>query len=581
MSALIPRSFIDDVLARIDIVELIDARVPLKKGGKDHVACCPFHDEKTPSFTVSQVKQFYHCFGCGAHGSAINFLMEYDRLGFREAVTELADKVGLQVPTTTQAPEDKLRKQRVQMLTETMQSAVRHYQQCLKESPKAIEYLKQRGIIGRTAARFSLGYAPPEWDTLMRTFGKSEAERKHLLEAGLTVPKNSGGAYDRFRDRIIFPIHNHRGHVIGLGGRALSGEPKYLNSPEGPLFQKGRELYGLHFARDAIRRADKVLVVEGYMDAITLMQAGVENVVATLGTATTAEHVQRLYQTAPEVVFCFDGDRAGHVAGWRALQVALPALRSGRQLSFLFLPAGEDPDSLVRQRGADAFRQFLAQAMPVADFFFKNLLTQADIARDDGRARLAELALPLIKQIPSELLIDLLLKKLAQLTQIDRTQLFRALEKSRAGGGAPKIAPKQMKTRRQGKEHSVSLIKLAVALLLHHPHLAAMAREKGVPEQVQERGFDIFRELLSLLWSQPQMTTAMILEHYRDHPRQAVYQRLAVLDDPRLQQDVNAEFEGVLARLGAIAEREKRQALLLKAQLSEQDKAALRETLVK
>ena len=411
MAGRIPKQFIDDLITRVDIVELIDERVPLKKAGKDYKANCPFHEEKTPSFTVSADKQFYHCFGCGVHGTAIGFLMEYDHMSFPEAVEELARRAGVEIPRATYsaaAPEAPVGPD----LLELMRDAARLYRSQLREHPQApiaIDYLKGRGITGEIAKEFELGFAPDGWDNLLKVLGGDEEgsparsasssshkySRESLVTAGLAIKKDGGGYYDRFRARIMFPIHDHRGRIVGFGGRVLDkGEPKYLNSPETPLFHKGRELYGLYHAREPIKRENRVLVVEGYMDVVALAQYGIDFAVATLGTATTRDHLERLFRHAPEVIFCFDGDRAGREAAWRALETTLPVLRDGRQASFLFLPEGEDPDTLVRKEGAEAFRARLRTAKPLPDFLFETLVRQVDLTRLDGRARLVELARP-------------------------------------------------------------------------------------------------------------------------------------------------------------------------------------------
>jgi DNA primase len=370
MAGRIPRQFIDELMLRSDIVEVIDARVPLKKAGKDYKACCPFHQEKTPSFTVSADKQFYHCFGCGQHGTVIGFLMEYDRMSFPEAVEELARRAGMEIPKEagTFEPEPS------GDLLELLREASRFYRAQLREHPPAIEYLKQRGITGEVARDFELGYAPESWDSLVRALGKDNNAREAMVRAGLAVKKDGGGYYDRFRARVMFPIYDHRGRIVGFGGRIIDkGEPKYLNSPETPLFHKGRELYGLFRARDAIRRSGRVMVVEGYMDVVAVAQSGIDYVVATLGTATTRDHLERLFRHASEVVFCFDGDRAGREAAWRALETTLDVLRDGWQASFLFLPDGEDPDTLVRKEGREAFEARLGKATALADFMFQGL----------------------------------------------------------------------------------------------------------------------------------------------------------------------------------------------------------------
>jgi DNA primase len=384
MGGLIPDSFIEELLGRVDIVEVIERRVPLKKAGREYQARCPFHDEKTPSFTVSPQKQFYHCFGCGAHGSAIGFMMNYEGLEFVDAVEELARLAGLQVPRDTAAAASRPAAGLYELLAE----AGDWYQSQLKQSQQAIEYLKRRGLSGEVAARFGVGYAPAGWDGLMRQLGTDDQRLKLLQRAGM-LSQGKGGTYDKFRDRIMFPIHDRRGRIIAFGGRALADDgPKYLNSPETELFHKGRELYGLYLARKSQAKLEQILVVEGYMDVVALAQFGFGNCVATLGTATTGDHAELLFRAADEAIYCFDGDQAGRKAAWRALEATLPRLREGRQARFLFLPEGEDPDSLVRRQGGEAFEALLADAQPLSEYFFDQLTGGVDMSSIDGRARL-------------------------------------------------------------------------------------------------------------------------------------------------------------------------------------------------
>jgi len=393
MAGRIPQSFIDEVLNRTDIVEVIDTRVPLKKAGREFKACCPFHDEKTPSFTVSQVKQFYHCFGCGANGTAISFLMDYEHMEFVEAIEELARRAGLEIPKETSGGQSHAPSTLPHYAL--LERVADYYQEQLRDHPqasRAVDYLKQRGLTGDIAARFGIGFAPPGWENLASALGANDTVHKQLLELGLTVERDKGdGAYDRFRDRIQFPIRDRRGRTIGFGGRVLDDStPKYLNSSESPVFHKGQELYGLFEARRAVRKLERILVVEGYMDVVALAQFDINYAVATLGTATTHEHLERLFRTVPEVVFCFDGDRAGREAAWRALENTLPVLRDGREARFLFLPDGEDPDSLVRKIGKQALEQQIATATHLSDFFFDRLAAPLDINSIDGRARLRQ-----------------------------------------------------------------------------------------------------------------------------------------------------------------------------------------------
>jgi len=382
-AGVIPESFIQELLARVDIVDVVERFVPLKKGGANYQACCPFHSEKTPSFTVSPSKQFYHCFGCGAHGSALGFLMQYSGLPFVDAVEELAHSIGMQVPKVTER--NLAERAKKAPLTELMARAAKFYRERLKTSPKAVDYLKGRGLTGEIAARFGLGYAPDDWQGLQNVF--PDYNDAALVECGLVIVNDQGRRYDRFRDRVMFPILDQRGNVIGFGGRVLGeGEPKYLNSPETPLFEKGRELYGLTQARQSIRDADTVIVVEGYMDVVALAQYGVGNAVATLGTATTPNHVHKLLRQASKVVFCFDGDAAGRKAAWRALEASLEQLADDKAVGFLFLPVEHDPDSFVRQEGGDAFRRLVAQPTTLTEFLLRSLKADMDLSTAEGRA---------------------------------------------------------------------------------------------------------------------------------------------------------------------------------------------------
>jgi DNA primase len=423
----IPDSFKQDLLNRVDIVDVISGRVQLRKSGANWVGLCPFHGEKTPSFTVSQAKQFYHCFGCGAHGNAIGFLMEYGGLGYIEALKELAEGVGLKLPEMAGGERRPKPAEEGPDLYEFLAQAARHYRESLKTSPRAIDYLKGRGLTGKTAARFGIGYAPAGWQGLAQVFPRYE--EKALVECGLVI-ENEGKRYDRFRDRVMFPILNQRGIVVGFGGRVLEGDdgPKYLNSPETPVFEKGRELYGLPQARDAIRGEGRVVVVEGYMDVVMLAQHGVENAVATLGTATTLVHVQKLLRQAEEVVFCFDGDAAGRRAAWHALEVSLEALSDRKTVRFLFLPAEHDPDSFVRERGAEAFEREVKQAEPLSSFLLATLCGRTDLGTLEGRSRLIADAKPLVKRIAAAALRVQLVKALAEAASIAPVETARLLE---------------------------------------------------------------------------------------------------------------------------------------------------------
>lgn len=422
MAGLIPQSFIDDLLNRSDIVEVVGSRIQLKKAGKNYTARCPFHKEKTPSFSVSPDKQFYYCFGCGAGGNALGFIMDHDSLDFPQAVEDLAKRAGMEVPREESGTARKPRQPVDSPLYPLLDAAAEYYRQSLKSHPArkaAVEYLKSRGLSGVIARDFSLGFAPPGWDNLMKHLGGDSLQHKAMLDAGLLIENaESGRSYDRFRDRVMFPIRDSRGRIIAFGGRVLGDDkPKYLNSPETPVFHKGQELYGLFEARKANRDLDEIMVVEGYMDVIALAQQGLRNAVATLGTATSDEHLKRLFRIVPSVLFCFDGDAAGRKAAWRALEATLPNLQDGRRARFLFLPEGEDPDSLVRHEGTDAFlARIQQQAQPLADYFFQQLSEEADPRSLEGKAHLATLAAPLIEKIPGANLRTLMRQRLAEIT---------------------------------------------------------------------------------------------------------------------------------------------------------------------
>ena len=402
MADIIPREFIDLLLERIDIVDFINLQIPLrKKSGSNYFARCPFHQEKSASFSVSQPKQFYYCFGCGARGNAIDFLMNHDHMTFPEAIEALARHAGMEIPRSASHVK---KDDSIPALQDFMTAATEFYYEQMSKSPRAIDYLKNRGISGKIAKQFQLGYVPNGWSNALDHFGKTDADKKKMLDTGLIIKKDGGGYYDRFRDRVMFPIHDYRGRVIGFGGRILDqGEPKYLNSPETPLFQKGHELYGLYQTLKANRQLERVMIVEGYMDVIALFQHEVTYAVATLGTATSAHHLQRLFRYTNEIVFCFDGDEAGRTAAWRALQVIFPVMHDKLQVRFLFLPDSEDPDSLIRKEGKDCFENRIAAGMSLSDFFFQTVSKQADMNSMEGRARFAALALNHIKELPASI----------------------------------------------------------------------------------------------------------------------------------------------------------------------------------
>jgi DNA primase len=516
MANRIPQDFLEQLLSRVDIVEVIDARVPLRKTGRDYSACCPFHAEKTPSFTVSPTKQFYHCFGCGAHGSAIGFLMAYERLEFTDAVEELARLVGLELPRGVAAAQDGQND-----LLALIEQAAHFFRRQLREHAtrqKAIDYLRNRGLNGEIIHTFGIGYAPPSWDNLCKTLLPMGKIPKDLITVGLAIERDSGEIYDRFRERIIFPIRDRRGHTIAFGGRAL-GEmtPKYLNSPETPLFHKGQELYGLYEARMSERHLQRLLVVEGYMDVVALAQHGIRYAVATMGTATTPEHLERAFRMTNNLFFCFDGDRAGREAAWRALENVLPLLRDGRQANFLFLPEGEDPDSLIRKEGQQAFEQRMAKALPLSDYFFEHLSAAVDIHSIDGRARLAEQARLLLSQLPDSVYRDLMLQRLADLARLDKKHIEKRLT----------VSPTKP-TDRSSINPTRTPIRLAIALLLNRPDLAQKVTDINRFKELPVPGLELLLELVKILQSHPHINTAaLILTRYQGTQMEGVLTRLA------------------------------------------------------
>ena len=527
-------------MTRTDIVEVINGRVPLKKAGREFKACCPFHGEKTPSFTVSPTKQFYHCFGCGAHGTAVGFLMDYEHMSFPEAVEELASIAGLEVPKEAGDVPD-----RRHDLYGVLEAAATFFREQLKNNADAVAYLKRRGLSGETAGRFGIGYAPDAWDGLIRRLGKGEEAVRRLAGAGLVIEREGGGWYDRFRGRVMFPIRDARGRVIAFGGRVLGdGEPKYLNSPETALFHKGRELYGLYEARQALRDIPRLMVVEGYMDVIGLHQAGLPWAVATLGTATTLDHLERLFRVTDEVVFCFDGDRAGRQAAWRALENALPAMHDGRQIRFLFLPEGEDPDSLVGREGAEAFEARLADAMPFSEYLLAELARQVDMDSLDGRARLAELARPLVARVPDGAFRALLIKRIAGAVGMNEAEYARLV-----GAPAGQPVPEPVRARARPAPGRSSLVRRAVGLAVHFPAEAAGATVPDEIDGLDRPGVDLLLGLLADVREHPKSTTGALLERWRDNPAGPHLRKLALAEMLTAEEGARAELQDCLDRL--------------------------------
>ncbi len=572
MAGKIPQAFIDHVLIRVDIVDVIDRRVPLTRKGKEYQACCPFHEEKTPSFTVSQDKQFYHCFGCGAHGTAIGFLMEYANLSFVESVEELAEGAGLPMPEQASSysgahsgkPADGDSPAPLLAIVAQADDWYRLQLRTHATASLAVDYLKKRGLDGKTAAQFGIGYAPDGRDNLARALGNDSIRQQHLLKAGLvgqrtpqpasddesnsqpsgTSNSPPAGFYDRFRSRVIFPIEDHRGRVVAFGGRILGdGEPKYLNSPETALFHKGAELYGLHRARREIGREGRSIVVEGYMDVVSLAQFGVNNAVATLGTATTRTHIQRLFRLAAEIVFCFDGDRAGRAAAWKALCVALPEMNGGRQLGFLFLPEGEDPDTVVRAEKQAGFAARVKQASPLADFLFDSLIAQVDMTRMDGKARMVTLAKPLLAQLPGGALREMMFAKLSSLSGLAAEQL-----------GENDPAPPVRGNRRPGaatppQQGQISPLALATSLLLQNPKLAASIADPKPLQKLNIRGAEVLYGLVDKIIQDPAINTARLLESCREQAAHKHLEKLAARANFIAPQALTAQFNDILRSL--------------------------------
>jgi DNA primase len=628
MAGLIPQAFLDDLLDRVDIVEVIDRRVKLKKSGKNYTARCPFHDEKTPSFSVNQEKQFYYCFGCGAGGNALGFVMDYENLDFPQAVETLASSAGLEVPREPSrgGRDPGQPEQSNKPLYALMEQVAAYYQQQLSHHPKAgraVEYLKQRGLTGVVARQFDLGFAPPGWDNLLKALGDGEEQRDLLVKTGMLVENEKGRIYDRFRDRVVFPIRDQRGRVIAFGGRVLGDDkPKYLNSPETAIFHKGRELYGMYQARQANRKLERILVVEGYMDVIALAQHGISYATATLGTATSKTHLERIYRLCPEVVFCFDGDEAGRKAALRALEAALPCMEDGRQARFLFLPEGQDPDDAVRGGGSEHFQHLLDEAMPLENFLFESVAQGLDITKLDGRARMSKLALPYIRQLPEGVYRQLMFQELAQRTGLELASLMQLEVPAPAPtpppapppgydaepdygvappyddtpgfggtqghgeapdpGGAPQ--PRQRRSLQALAAGYSNMAQAALALLLHQPDIARLANPTVLADMDGE-DIALLRELLTLLHRRPESNTAMLLGHWYGTPEGELLGRLAGQERLIPTEGIEREFLDTMTELGHLPHRSKLAAQVDKlkltnyAEVSELEKQRLREML--
>jgi DNA primase len=531
MAGLIPQPFIDDLLNRTDIVELIDGYVPLKKRGNSHIACCPFHNEKNPSFNVVAKKQFYHCFGCGASGNAISFAMEYMSLGFVEAVENLAARIGMEAPREGQTVSPRVSP----TLYDLMSKVTTFYQHTLKTAGQpAVEYLKKRGISGQVASLYGLGYAPSGWHTLEHQFRQ---DKKELITTGMLIEKDEGGTYDRYRHRITFPIHDRNGRIIGFGGRAIDDDqkPKYLNSPETILFQKNRELYGLHAAIQKEHSRPYIIVVEGYMDVIALAQHGVDNAVATLGTATSTYHIQLLSKHTKKIVFCFDGDQAGQKAAWRALESSLQSLNAGLEASFCFLPNGHDPDSLIREQGREGFLKHIADATPFSQFFFANLTKDMDTSSLAGKSQLINIAKPYLIKMNDGPYRQLLIEELSRMSRLDTHRIQQLIEE---------------KTEDKLIEVSVNIertpTRVAVALLLQNPELYSNCKALLENIELDEAKHSVLKKLMIQINNNPEIRTAGLVESWRDKPLFNALNKLAAWEHQVPDFELKKEFVDII-----------------------------------
>jgi len=526
MAGRIPQNFIDDLVSRADIIEVINARVPLRKKGKEYTACCPFHNEKTPSFTVSDSKQFYHCFGCGAHGTALGFIMEYENLDFVDAVEALAAEYNLEVPRENTHFISSDSKDEKQPLYDILEKVSALFKQQLKTSNKAIQYLQQRGLTGEVAKVYQIGYAPDGWNFLTDHLGTDKSTIDALIATGLLVNNENGKQYDRFRDRIIFPITDRRGLIIGFGGRVIDqGEPKYLNSPENAVFHKGQELYGLYEARKAVRNLEQLIIVEGYMDVVALAQHGVNYAIASLGTATTSEQLQRAFRTVRTIIFCYDGDSAGKKAAWRALENALPMLRDGFEAKFLFLPEGEDPDSMIRKEGKENFEQRLTGAKPLSEFLFERLSEGLNLDSSEGKSSLTEKARPLLSKLPDSVFKDLLYQELATRTGLNVNKLQSPLVDN--NNTSTVFVSSKPKSNREVKQNAT---RDAIALLLQFPKLGC---EVEIPDSFKHsaiQGLPLLYDIYNLIRNNPEITSSALLERWRDNENFSVLQKMMQRD---------------------------------------------------
>lgn len=529
MAGRIPKNFIDDLISRSDIVDVIDSRVKLRKKGKDYRACCPFHNgSNNSSFSVSSDKQFYHCFNCGVSGNVVSFLMDYDGIEFVDAVEVLAESLSIEVPREdsgqTQTSTSYVDRKDLYQL---MGDITRFYQQQLRthsNSEKVIKYLKIRGLSGETTKHFQIGYAPDGWDEVRKKFAINKQTEQQLIDSGMLISKDNGGSYDRFRDRLMFPIIDRRGRVIGFGGRVFDDTtPKYLNSPETPIFHKGKELYGLYQVKQHEKDVQRILVVEGYMDVVALGQFDIHYAVASLGTATTPDHIQLLFRQTSEVICCFDGDSAGRTAAWRALENALPSIQDGRTLRFMFLPDGEDPDSLVQKEGKEFFEKLIDQAMPLSDFLYQQLLSQVDMRSADSKSKLAQLAIPLLTKLPDSVFRQMMETRLISLLGIEKEGLKKLLP-----------APQAIEKRKTSQK--ITPMRLAISLLLQNPQMAYQLEEIPEFKEMQIPGLTLLNSLLEICRVTPHLSTGLLLEHWREQPQEKQLITLATWNN-QVQED--------------------------------------------
>lgn len=562
MSDRIPQDFIDELVQRVDIGEIIGNRIDIKKAGKEYKANCPFHGEKTPSFTVSPEKGFYHCFGCGAHGTALGFLMEYERLTFIEAIEELAKVVGIDVPKTK---EDKIKNKRNNSLKELLSEVSIHFTSNLSQSKEAINYLKNRGIDGKNAKNFSLGFSNNSWSEILDKFGSSEKNKQRLLDAGLIIKKDDGGFYDRFRNRIMFPIKDNRGDVLGFGGRIIGNDdPKYLNSPETTLFKKGELLYALFESKEAINKTKSVIIVEGYTDVIALHKYGFNNALATLGTATTEFHIRKMFRTIDEITFCFDGDKAGYKAALKAMELSLPIIKTNKEVNFLILDKGQDPDEMMENNGPDAFKTALSNAYSLDQFLIEVMRDKYNIETVKGKANAIEDGMSLLSKVKEGIYKDLLIESFSTEFKLNENQIKRFYEDKNQKRSAGKRFSKNRQNNKK-VELRPSLIKQAISILLHYPNLLNNITIEDRLNHINEKGIDILKKIITLTQGKDSIRLATILEHFQDKKIRQHLQNLSLETLIVRESEIQNEFQDILNRLYILNNKTEMKVLLKKA----------------